>query len=246
MKRALPLLLLLSLPALAAAQELDIRPLPLLSAPSLSFANDAEWQRAGSRPGDYIIGTTRTDGMAEEEAAAIAARPGASFRGDGGLAQTVNVEAYRGQRVRLTARLRSIEARYLVLFLRADRAGRIQEATGSRVAVAPRGQASVFYPDSPVSGTTGWQRYQIVADIPDNATSIAYGVTLAGGHGAAFADSFRLETVGHEVATTPSVPPRGWSGGWIGVPENWFGTVNGHVLPGARNETIITKAPPGK
>jgi hypothetical protein len=72
---------------------------------------------------------------------------------------------------------------------------------------------------------------------------MAFGVTLAGGRGVAFADSFHLEIVGREVATTPWVGPGGGSGSWIGVQDNWRGTVNGNVAPGARNETIVTKAP---
>ena len=54
-----------------------------------------------------------------------------------------------------------------------------------------------------LTGTMGWTKCHIVLDVPAEATSIHYGFLLSG-FGRVFARSFRLESVGREIAPTKS------------------------------------------
>jgi len=56
----------------------------------------------------------------------------------------------------------------------------------------------------PIIGTTGWQRYYIVLDVPKDATGIAFGILLSG-PGQVWLNSTKFEIVGLDVpATTTS------------------------------------------
>ena len=55
--------------------------------------------------------------------------------------------------------------------------------------------------DRPIKGTTGWQSYAVVLDVPQDATGIAFGILL-GGTGAVWLNNVTFEVVGTDVATT--------------------------------------------
>lgn len=55
--------------------------------------------------------------------------------------------------------------------------------------------------DRAIKGSTGWTKYQVVLDIPENAENIAFGVLLDGS-GQAWFDAIEFRTVGMEVPTT--------------------------------------------
>jgi hypothetical protein len=185
-------LLLCASPAFALEQLTEVA--PLLGEPSLKFDPAdiaAGWAADGQNiPGAYRVGTIKVAGMAGAEALAIAALPGAEGRG--GLVQgAVSVDAWRGKRMRLTARLKSENVDRLHLWLSVlgpDRQTQMRRHDMS---------------DRPIRGTTDWRTYEIVMDIPPDATFFNYGFYLEGGKGAAFGDGFTLEAVGPEVAATP-------------------------------------------
>jgi hypothetical protein len=247
MRRGIASILLLAAtvaPAFAATQaEFDITPLPLLSEPYLSFTENNDWQAASSNPGDYSIGFTRTDGMAEAEAAVIVARPGALKETNGVLTRYFDATPFRGQRLRLSARLKSRDAGRLQMWLRI-------KVTGTGGQAPTRGMQFYNMADRPITGTTTWKRYEIVLDVPEDASELDYGFGLTGGKGAAFGDSFRLEAVGTEVAVSsqPAIslasrPSSGWNGNPCctvtdggGLPE-----MNGHVLPGTREDPALAR-----
>jgi hypothetical protein len=53
----------------------------------------------------------------------------------------------------------------------------------------------------PIKGTTDWQNYQVVLDVPMNATGIAFGVLLNKSV-AVWLNSVKFESVGTDVPTT--------------------------------------------
>ncbi|MCK7516664.1 MAG: hypothetical protein MZV64_02535 [Ignavibacteriales bacterium] len=55
--------------------------------------------------------------------------------------------------------------------------------------------------DRAIKGTTDWKKYEIVLDIPENSTTINYGVLL-GGDGKVWFDNFELKEVDKSVAVT--------------------------------------------
>lgn len=58
--------------------------------------------------------------------------------------------------------------------------------------------------DRPVKGTTDWNYYSLVLDIPDNAASVLFGVLLQG-PGKVWADGMSLEEVDRSVPTPKSI-----------------------------------------
>ncbi len=55
--------------------------------------------------------------------------------------------------------------------------------------------------DRPVKGTEDWKNYQVVLDVPNDATGIFFGVVL-NGSGNVLMSEVKVETVGLDVATT--------------------------------------------
>jgi hypothetical protein len=55
----------------------------------------------------------------------------------------------------------------------------------------------------PIKGTTNWQRYDVVLDVPKDATGIFFGVLL-GGSGMVWLNDAKFEIVDPSVPTTDS------------------------------------------
>ena len=55
--------------------------------------------------------------------------------------------------------------------------------------------------DRPITGTTEWNHYYIVLDIPHNSATISFGVILSG-NGAVWADELKFEEVDERTPTT--------------------------------------------
>jgi hypothetical protein len=152
------------------------------------------WFIAGSKPADYEMGSEHVTGSAGKQSAYIKAKPDATGNGFGTLMQTINAEDYVGQRVRLSARMKSQNASGFQMWFRVDGQGKMLR----------------FYnmQDRPVTGTTDWKRYEIVLDVPVGSTALNYGFFLAGGRGEGWADSVALEQVDKATAVSEFVPPR--------------------------------------
>jgi hypothetical protein len=60
--------------------------------------------------------------------------------------------------------------------------------------------------DRPVTGSTGWTRYEIVLDVPPDSVDIAFGFLLTQG-GTVWGDNFKLEKVDSTVPVTAPSPP---------------------------------------
>ncbi len=125
-------------------------------------------------------------------AAFLRALPGA---GDfGTLMQTIDAESYRGSRVRLSGYCKVAGvAGWAGFWMRVD------------------GQGSVLAFDNmrsrPIKGTTDWQRYEVVLEVPQAAEGLAFGALLAGA-GQVWLDDLQLEKVGSDVAVTAATPSR--------------------------------------
>jgi hypothetical protein len=57
----------------------------------------------------------------------------------------------------------------------------------------------------PIKGTSGWQQYNVVLDVPKDATGIAFGILLTGS-GRVWLNSTKFEVVGMDVPTTGQNP----------------------------------------
>lgn len=107
------------------------------------------------------------------------------------LLQGLRADAWRGRRLRLSGWLRSRDiaaSGFGGLWMRIDGPGQALLGFDN---MADRG----------VRGTTDWQQYQVVLDVPLNAAGIALGALLQG-RGTLWADDLKLEAVGNDVPTT--------------------------------------------
>jgi len=57
--------------------------------------------------------------------------------------------------------------------------------------------------DRPIKGTTGWQRYEVVLDVPQDSTGISFGILLDGA-GEVWLSSTKFDVVGADVPVTGS------------------------------------------
>ncbi len=154
----------------------------------------AGWTLAGSKPENYKAGI---DGQAvfEEKPSAYLEAKAQDTGGFGTLMQSFSAEQYLGKRVRLHAWARALNATgWAGMWMRIDKAS---------VPVAFDNMES-----RPIKGTTGWTSYDVVLDVPQDATTISLGVLLTG-PGRVWMSGVKFETVGKYVPVTggPKPPP---------------------------------------
>jgi hypothetical protein len=107
----------------------------------------------------------------------------------GTLLQFFKAEKYRGKRLRLSAFVKSEDVEgWSGLWMRVDG----KEKTGL---------AFDNMMGRPIKGTNGWEKYEIVLDVPDDAEEIYYGALLAG-KGKVWVDDVTFDAVGKDVAAT--------------------------------------------
>jgi len=102
----------------------------------------------------------------------------------GTLTQAIAADAFRGKRVRLSGWLRTRDSDFAGLWLRVDPQLAFDNMS-----------------DRGVKGTTDWSRFEVVLNVPQEATKLAFGALLAGG-GTLWVDDLSLEAVGPDVPVT--------------------------------------------
>jgi hypothetical protein len=104
--------------------------------------------------------------------------------------QNSSASQYLGKRVRLTGYMKSKKVKsWAGLWLRVDQAG------------SQKSLAFDNMQNRAVKGTTGWKKYEIVLDVPTNASNIAYGALLSE-TGQIWFDNLSFEVVDTSVPTT--------------------------------------------
>ena len=147
---------------------------------------------AGTSPavylrGDGAIGSGfRERGLRNSNDEALPAQW--SFVRHGGLERSLSMQAWRGQRVRLSLRLKNEDEARAFAAVQVDRSN----DTALR---------SVAQRNEPGSG--GWQLHQFVLDVPDNATDMTVMVGLTG-QGTIWLDGFEIGAIHDDAATTTS------------------------------------------
>ncbi|MES1264710.1 MAG: hypothetical protein ABUU24_03545 [Variovorax sp.] len=151
------------------------------------------WIVAGSAPDNYEFGTDVGKAGDATKSAFIKSKPGIKDEGFGTLMQMFAADEYRGGRWKLSARMRTEDAKKVQLWMRVD---------------GPDRKMNAFYnmDDRPVTGDTEWKTYEIVLDVAPDSVAVAFGFFIFG-NGQAWADDFKLERVGNDVPVSAS--PRG-------------------------------------
>jgi hypothetical protein len=151
------------------------------------------WLLAGSNPRGYEAGLDPQASYHGFPSAYLKAKQSAT-EGFGTLMQEFSAAQYAGKRVRLRASVKAEEvADWAGLWMRVD-----------------KGSAIVGFDnmmDRPIKGTTTWQDYEVILDVPQDATGIAFGVLL-NKSGSVWLNSVKFESVGLDVPTTAKAPAR--------------------------------------
>jgi hypothetical protein len=104
--------------------------------------------------------------------------------------QASSAQQYLGKRVRLTGYLKSKDVKsWAGLWLRVDQAGSKKPLAFDNMS------------NRAVKGTTDWKKYEIVLDVPAQASNIAYGALLHA-TGQIWFDNLSFEVVDTSVPTT--------------------------------------------
>jgi hypothetical protein len=155
----------------------------------LSFDLPAGWFAAGSKPKSYEMGIDKGAGQDGKNAATIKSID-KIIKGFGTLMQQKKPDKYLGKRIKMTGFVKSENvANWAGLWFRVDQAGSKQSLSFDNMG------------DRPIKGTTSWTKYDIVLDVPDNASQIAYGALLEG-TGQIWFDNIAIEIVDDSVPTT--------------------------------------------
>jgi len=109
------------------------------------------------------------------------------------LMQTIKADDYRGKRLQISAYVKSENVEHATLWMRMDGEG--MQVFGLDV-----------MDNRPIQGTTDWQRYDIVLDVPDETQQIVFGINLKG-DGQIWIDDIEFKDVGANVPTTTTKTP---------------------------------------
>jgi hypothetical protein len=145
------------------------------------------WYLAGSKPTEFEVGVDTSQTYQGHTSAYLKSKQ-ASVDGFGTLMQSINAEQYKGKKVRLSGLVKSEEVGgWAGLWMRVD-----------------QGKDAVAFDnmqDRPIKDTTGWQRYEVVLDVPKDATGLSFGILLSGA-GEVWLSNTKFDVVGADVPVT--------------------------------------------
>ena len=152
------------------------------------------WYIAGSKPNSYEMGIDKGKGQDGKNAATIKSIDqmidGFRIDGFGTLMQDSKPDKFLGKRVRMIGFMKSENVTdWAGFWLRVDQAGSQQALAFDNMQ------------DRAITGTTDWKKYEIVLDVPKNASRLAYGALLSG-TGQIWFDRLTFEIVDKSVKTT--------------------------------------------
>lgn len=166
-----------------------IAALLLAGATLVSYDLPKGWFKAGSEPDKYEMGIDRGAGVNGGNAAIIKS-DGKKIKGFGTLMQNSQPGKYLGKKVKMSGYLKSEDIDgWAGLWFRVD--GK------------DRGESLSFdnMHDRAVKGTTAWKKFEIILDVPKEATNLAYGALLAG-TGTLWFDDIQFDIVEDNVKST--------------------------------------------
>ena len=153
----------------------------------------AGWVKGGSQAKSYQMITEKGAGPDGSNAATIKSID-KKIKGFGTLMQSSTPTKYLGKRVRMTGQMKSKEVKsWAGFWFRVDQANTRQSASFDNMHDGKT--------DRSIRGTTEWKSYEIILDIPENATNMTYGALL-NGTGQIWFTKIDFEIVDSSVPTT--------------------------------------------
>ena len=155
------------------------------------------WRKNGTdNAAGYVAGIDRTQ-IHDGQPSAYVKSIQPSIKGFGGMMQMCSAENFIGKRLRLSA------------WMKTENASEGGAHLWFRVDGRERDEMLQFdnMDNRPVNGTTDWQQYSVVLDIPAKATALAYGFFVSG-TGQAWVSGVKIEEVASEVRSTNMTKPK--------------------------------------
>jgi hypothetical protein len=150
-----------------------------------TYALPEGWIRKGSNPESYDMGIDKGAAQDGKDAATIKSIDTA-IDGFGTLMQDCLPDKYLGKRVKMTGYMKTKDVKnWAAFWLRVDRKESLTPFTFDNMHVGK---------DRSVKGTTDWTKYEIVLDVPAQASNIAFGALIAG-TGQIWFNNIKFDTV---------------------------------------------------
>ena len=155
-----------------------------------SAAAPAGWYLAGNDPASFQASRDATVAHGGKKSASLESIR--APKGFGTLMQTFAATEYRGKRLRLTAWAKASDVK--------DWAGVWMRVDGADM----KSLGFDNMQNRPIKGTKDWTRYDVVLDVPEIASGIAFGILLSG-EGKVWISDIGFQTVDKSVPVTSSV-----------------------------------------
>jgi hypothetical protein len=145
------------------------------------------WFLAGTKPAEYEVKLDTAAAREGHPSACLKDKNG-NTGGFGTLMQEIQAIQYLEKRVRLTGYVKSVDVRsWAGLWMRVDK--------GTNMVSFDNMQ------DRAIKGSTDWRQYDVVLDVPKDATGIAFGILLDG-PGSVWLSGTKFEVVSSDVPVT--------------------------------------------
>jgi hypothetical protein len=162
------------------------------------------WLLAGSKPSEYETGiepkpyyndhpsaylkSKKTADAVAQKAATETSSESTSASGFGTLMQQFRADQYLGKRIRLSAFVKAEAVQdWAGLWMRVDKGNSVVSFDNMQ--------------ERAIKGSTDFRNYEVVLDVPQDATGVAFGILLSG-TGEVWINSAKFEVVDSTVATT--------------------------------------------
>ena len=156
---------------------------------SQTIYSQTKWFPTGSAPDKYKMGIDSTLQYSGQNVATIKSTD-AEINGFGTLMQSISAGKYLGKRVRMTGYMKSKDvADWAGFWLRVDQAGSEQSLAFDNMQ------------QRAIKGSTDWTKYEIVLEVPAEASNLAFGALLSG-TGQIWFHNPTFEIVDNSVPTT--------------------------------------------
>ena len=161
---------------------------------SFSFDIPKGWFKAGASPNEYEMGIDPGSGQGSGNAATIKSKKDKA-KSWATLMQDFAPGKFLGKRIKMSAFMKTNNVTTSAAFwLRVDQ-------PGSRASLSFDNMAN-----RPIKGTTDWTQYEIVLEVPQKASNIAYGAMLRGS-GQIWFDNFSFEVAEESTPVTDITKP---------------------------------------
>lgn len=159
---------------------------------SLSFDDATDWFKAGSKPNSYEMGIDKGAGQYGNDCASIKSIE-KNIDGFGTLMQSFKADKYHGKKIRMTGLMKSKKVdSWAGFWLRVD-------GYDTKKSLA---FDNMF--KRAIKGSTDWAKYEIILEVSEKASKIAFGALL-NGTGQIWFDKIDFEVVDNSVPSTDMV-----------------------------------------